>query len=293
MTSLAHRLKPLIKPALAAHRTRSAVRYQSVAQLARADRYRTLLAEKGTLPTFAQVAARVNSQNGEDGILWYIFSLIGMINRTVVEVCAADGIQCNAANLVLHHGWKGLLFDGDKINCRTGQRYYRLCRSDGMTPPQLVHAWITRDNIDQLIAAHGISGSIDLLSLDVDGMDYWVLEAIRCIKPRVIVLEYQDILGPERSVTVPYASDFRARFVNGVPDYAGASLAAFNKLLGARDYRLVGCEPQGYNAFFIHNSEGQASLPTVPVASCFNSERTQRAMQERWANVAHMPWVEV
>ncbi len=72
-----------------------------------------------------------------------------------------------------------------------------------MWPPKLVHAWITTENINALLQAQGVVGEIDLLSLDMDGVDYWVWKAIKCITPRVVVLEYNPVLGPDLSVTVP------------------------------------------------------------------------------------------
>jgi hypothetical protein len=60
--------------------------------------------------------------------------------------------------------------------------------------------------VDSLITANGIKGEIDLLSLDIDGVDYWIWNAIEAISPRVVVAEIQAIWGTEASVTVPYAS---------------------------------------------------------------------------------------
>src|SRR5207244_5656293 len=75
-------------------------------------------------------------------------------------------------------------------------------------PPKLVHAWITAENINSLLQAQGYSGEIDLLSLDIDGVDYWVWKAIECISPRVVVLEYNNALGPDVSLTIPYQASF-------------------------------------------------------------------------------------
>lgn len=212
--------------------------------------YQNLLDTNSQLPNFQDTGFRVFSQNDEDGYLLYIFSLIGTTNRYCVEICAGNGIQCNTANLIINHGWYGLLFDGNQDLIKEGKNFYSQCKDTFCLPPKLIHSWITKDNINQLITDNNFSGEIDLLSLDMDGIDYWIWEAIECITPRVVVLEYQDIWGPDKSVTIPYQPNFVAEFGEYGPDYCGASLSAFVKLGKEKGYRLVGCNKYGFNAFF-------------------------------------------
>jgi len=87
------------------------------------------LAEKGIVLAFGDVEFRNYSQNGEDGILWYVFSLIGTVNKTCVEICAGNGRECNTANLIINHGWTGLLFDGDLDNVETGGDFIESTRT--------------------------------------------------------------------------------------------------------------------------------------------------------------------
>jgi hypothetical protein len=171
-------------------------------------KYQELLRSGAPLPALHDVEFRAYSQTGEDGILLYLFALIGATNRRAVEICAGNGITCNTANLIINHGWHGLLFDGNREQIRFGQRFYAQHEDTFLSPPRLVHAWITRDNVNDLIMQHGFRGEIDLLSLDLDGVDYWIWQAITCIQPRVVVLEFSNMWGPERAVTVPYRSDF-------------------------------------------------------------------------------------
>ena len=76
--------------------------------------YQRMARQGEPLPTFADTQFRSFSQNGEDGILLYIFSLIGMTNRRALEICCGDGIECNATNLIVNHGFDGLLIDGNE-----------------------------------------------------------------------------------------------------------------------------------------------------------------------------------
>ncbi|MDT7541497.1 MAG: hypothetical protein QOE33_1401 [Acidobacteriota bacterium] len=229
-------------------------------------KYQEMVRRKEPLPIFDDVQFRSFSQNGEDGILLYIFSLVGTTNKRVVEICAGDGVECNAANLIINHGWRGLLFDGDEGNISRGRAFYARHKDTWISPPQLVQAWITRDNIDRLISEHGFAGEIDLLSLDIDGNDYWVWEAIECARPRVVVVEHNSFAGPEVSATIPYREDFVAD-VSQSPPYLGATLPAFVKLARRKGYRLVGGERLGFNAFFVRDGLGEVVLPEVEAAA--------------------------
>jgi hypothetical protein len=231
--------------------------------------YQDLLRRGIDLPTFADVEFRCHSQNGEDGILLYIFSLLGTTNRKVVEICAGDGIECNAANLLINHGWSGLLFDGDPEQVARGRAFYASCGNTWVAPPTFVNAWITADGVNGLVGGHGFSGPIDLLSLDVDGNDYWIWKALDCVTPRVVVLEFSGGCGPDVSISMSYQPDFRLDYTVQ-PYRCGASLSAFVKLARAKGYRLVGVQSLGFNAFFVKNGIGDALLPERSAKECYD-----------------------
>ena len=114
-------------------------------------------------------------------------------------------------------------------------------------------AFVNRDNINNLLIENGISGDIGLFSIDIDGNDYWVWEAITCISPRIIVCEYNHIFGPIANVTIPYDPNFirtKAHFSNL---YFGASIGALDKLSKKKGYALVGSNSNSHNAFFVRN----------------------------------------
>jgi hypothetical protein len=247
------------------------------------------------LPAFPDVEFRSYSQNGEDGILLYIFSLLGTTNRKVVEICAGDGIECNAANLIVNHGWQGLLFDGDANQIARGRTFYSTCRTTWSVPPTFINAWLTAENVDALVASKGFAGPIDLLSLDVDGNDYWLWKALSCISPRVVVLEFNGSCGPERSVTMSYQPGFRLD-LNVQPYRCGASLPAFVKLAREKGYRLVGVQSLGFNAFFIRDGLAEKLLPERSARECY--ERTPRlsGWAQSWLDTiltGEQPWEDV
>lgn len=246
-------------------------------------------ASRGVVPRFSDVGFRCHSQFEEDGILLFIFSLIGTTNKIAVEIGAGDGLECMTANLILNHGWWGYLFDAGERNVESGQAFFSNSKDTFLYPPKFTHAWIIAENVNDIICRVGIGGEVDLLSLDIDGMDYWVWKAISCIRPRVFVCETHNIIGPDDALTIPYDPNF----VAATPDYGGASLAAMTKLAQEKGYRLIGTHRYGFNAFFILNEIAADILPTVTPAQCLQDPYTLEARSVRWPKVKDMNWVRV
>jgi len=243
--------------------------------------YRELARRGGELPEFAEVEFRAFSQNGEDGILLYIFSLISAGDRRVVEICAGDGVECNAANLIVNHRWHGLLIDGDAAQVAAGTQFYASCRDTWIAPPSFVHAWITAENVNGIVTAHGVSGECDLLSLDLDGNDYWIWKALDCIQPRVVVLEFNANCGPIDSDAMSYNPDYRIDLTQQ-PYRCGASLPAFVKLGRQKGYRLVGIQSLGFNAFFVRDGVAEQVLPEISPKKCYDRNVRLRTWTPAW-----------
>jgi hypothetical protein len=244
----------------------------------------------GRGPRWADMGFRVFSQADEDGLLLFIFALIGFGPRVCVDFGAATPQGSNTANLFCNWGFTGLLVDGSEEYAERSRRYYASNRDTWLHPPLVKHAWVTAENCNRLIEDSGIKGEIDLLSVDIDGVDYWIWKAITIVQPRVVVIEVQSIWGTDRCVTVPYAPDFR-RPGSGY-EYCGASLPALVKLGHEKGYKLVGTNRYGYNAFFVRTDLAGDTLPEVRAQSCVSHPRAlaQRALQAR--SVTY-PWEEV
>ena len=189
---------------------------------------------------------KVYSQCDEDGILQEIFRRIGTKSRTFVEFGVETGIECNTAKLLLE-GWKGLWLDGSAANVAQIRNTNSQIAEGRL---QAIASFITAENINTLIQQGGLSGEIDLLSIDSDMNDYWVWKASEVVKPRVVVIEYNATLRPPMSLVVPYNP---TQTWNG-SNYFGASLEALTRLGRDKGYRLVGCSFNGANAFFVQES---------------------------------------
>jgi hypothetical protein len=184
---------------------------------------------------------RLASQNQEDGITAALLREGGIVTRRFVEI--GSGLSGgNSAFLAREWGWTGLMVDGHAAMEQVRRRF------PGVTA---VSAWVTRDNINELITANGLAGDVDVFSLDLDGVDYWIWEAMTACSPRIAILEYNSMFGPDRAVTVPYRETFDRHAHHTM--YYGASLTALTRLAARKGYRLVAVEPTGINAFFLRH----------------------------------------
>jgi hypothetical protein len=188
---------------------------------------------------------RVFSQNDEDGIIAEIFSRIATTDRTFIEIGVDNGCECNTLNL-LAQGWRGMWFERNPV--AVAQACRRLSRIIGGNRLRIEQVTVTAENVDRLLRDAALSPPPDLLSIDIDGNDYWVWRAITSLRPRVVIVEYNAVWRPPASVTMKYNPDhvWSEGDVN-----SGASLSALEKLGRDKGYNLVGCCFAGVNAFFV------------------------------------------
>jgi len=236
---------------------------------------------------------RVFSQHREDGVIAYLLDLIGDDIGVFVEFGFAAE-QNNCLNLAVNRGFSGLFMDGAKKKCDSAIEVYKRLGLKGI---QVRNVFIDRDNLDSLIADSQISGEIDVLSLDVDGNDYWFWQSIESISPRVVVIEYNATFGPDAAVTVPYAADFVRYDVHKSGFYHGCSLAAIEQLGERKGYRLVGVDETGVNAFLVR-SDLCKELPTVSAGKCFKDNRgrvkyKKLTRDQQFDKIKDMPFVDV
>ena len=211
----------------------------------------------------------IYSQEGVDGILLHIFSKIGVEQRRFVEIGCGDGRECNTANLSLNLGWSGVLIDADKLKLTSARHFYRRMLQHKCTEVQILDSHLSCENVNGVIAAAGLSGGIDLLSIDIDGNDYWIWKALTVVEPRVVVVEYNASFGPEQTVTVPYDPNFECFKAHPSGFYHGASLAALTKLGAAKGYALVAVESQGVNALFLRRDLAEGVFPELDPSQAY------------------------
>jgi hypothetical protein len=206
---------------------------------------------------------QVSSQFGEDGIIQYLLQRVPTERKIFVEFGVEDYKEANTRFLLQNDGWSGLVMDGSAANVDVIRRdpiYWR-CNLNAQ------QAFITRENINDLLTAHGVTGDIGLLSIDIDGNDYWVWEAITAVQPRIVVCEFNALFGPA-AVTIPYDAAFQRHKAHHTNVYFGASLAALTALAAQKGYSLVAVTSQAVNAFFVRNDVA-ANVPKVSAADAW------------------------
>ena len=191
----------------------------------------------------------VYSQWGEDGIIQYLINSIEIPEKLFVEFGVQDYRESNTRFLLQNNNWSGLVMDSSPEfieRIKNEPLYFRHnLRAEC--------AFIDRDNINDLLERNGIRGDIGLLSVDIDGMDYWVWEAITSINPRIVICEYDSVLGYDRAVVTPYDKSFDRSKAHYSFLYGGSSIVALAILARKKGYSLVGSNSNGVNAFFVRN----------------------------------------
>lgn len=222
--------------------------------------------------TLREAEFSVFSQWGEDGIIQFLLRHVQIENKVFVEFGVQDYVESNTRFLATNNRWSGLVIDGSTDNVERIRRSDFFWRSD----IKALCAFVTRDNINELIRSAGISGDIGLLSIDIDGNDYWVWETIDVVSPRIVVVEYNSRFGAKRMVTVPYDPAFARATAHHSMIYYGASLSALAALGQRKGYELVGCNSAGNNAFFVRR-DCQGSLASLTPADAFVASRFREA----------------
>jgi len=237
---------------------------------------------------------RCHSQFEEDGIILYVLATIGFRTRKVVEMCCGNGSECMATNLILNHGFDGHLFDGDPANVEQARQFFGSRKDCMLYLPRLSSAWITAENVNDLLRDSGAAGEVDFFSLDIDGNDYWVWKAIDAIQPRLLCVETHNVIPGDLSLTIRYRPDFDCWSKEGSEqDYRGVSLAAMRKLCREKGYRMIGSHRHGFNVFFLREDIEPSLFPEVGIEEIHDNHWTRVAQRERWPLVKHMDWVPV
>jgi hypothetical protein len=192
---------------------------------------------------------KVFSQWGEDGLIQYLLHEVKVDRKIFVEFGVENYTESNTRFLLINNLWSGLVIDGgaENIDFIKNDPVYWACNL------KATQAFITRENINELITSNGIKGDIGLLSVDIDGNDYWVWEAITCISPRIVICEYNSLFGPVAKVSTPYRPDFVREKAHFSKVYYGASIAALSELGAKKGYSLVASNSAGNNLFFVRN----------------------------------------
>tara|TARA_A100001011_G_scaffold390132_1_gene472940 strand:- start:817 stop:1611 length:795 start_codon:yes stop_codon:yes gene_type:complete len=188
---------------------------------------------------------KITSQNNEDGIIDYIFSKIPN-DKYFIEI-GFGYYECNSLNLI-KNGWRGKLIDIDLDE--TVALKSNLKKHFPESKIQVINTKVTKNNINELIMKEGLNNKIDFFSLDIDSNDYWVLQSMDLSNVNVLCCEYNNWLGKNQKLTIPYDENFKFND-DGI---WGVSILALNDLLNLKGFSLIAVESSGTNAFFVKNN---------------------------------------
>lgn len=190
-----------------------------------------------------QFEYQVYSQNGEDGIITEIFKRVGTTNKFFVEFGASE--LMNNTTFLLLKEWRGAWIEADPdIVKRIKAKHSSLIRKESLL---VKNAAVTAENVETLFKELEVPKEFDLLSIDIDGNDYWVWKAIENYRPRAVIIEYNAKLRQDVKWVMRYKPDCRWRGTC----YQGASLKSLEILGLEKGYNLVGCDFNGVNSFFV------------------------------------------
>jgi len=210
---------------------------------------------------------KVFSQWGEDGIIQRLVEIIDIKNRTFIEFGVEDFFESNCRYLLMKDNWCGLVIDGSSSNMNRLKGSYFFWKHHLLA----LDAFITRDNINELLARSGFDEDLGILSVDLDGNDYHVLEKITFFRPRILICEYNSVFGATRKISVPYDENFMRTKKHYSNLYWGASLAAMTHLANTRGYSLVGTNTASNNAFYVRNDLLNDRLEALSVEQAYST----------------------
>lgn len=233
------------------------------------------------------------SQNGEDGILRHLFSQIGFGSRLFLEF-GFGPTENNSFRLVWTENFAGTYMDGSEDTVRFFNAATRSC---GIINVRAKSVFLDLDNLNISVGESGLSGEIDLLTIDVDGNDYWFWKGLNCVSARIAVIEYNAAFGPELSVSVPYNSHFDRYREHPSGLYHGASLTALVTLGREKGYSLVGCDSNGVNAFFVRSDCLTKDVNVLSPQEAFrpHKKRLERgfSIDEQYSIIKNLPLITI
>ena len=247
-----------------------------------------------------QYEFKVFSQWGEDGIVQFLVNNLEISSRTFIEFGVEDFSESNCRFLMTKDHWSGYVIDGSPANIQRLRSSYFFWQSI----LNCKASFITRENVAGLLNDSGFDKELGILSVDIDGVDYHVLEALADWRPAILIVEYNDAFGWDRPVSVPYDPTFVRIQKHSSNQYWGGNLPAFCHLAENREYALVGINGVGSNAFFVRRDLLNDIVREVDIASCIrqasfrdsrsaDGELTFLSGQDRARAMADMPLVDV
>lgn len=260
-----------------------------------------LIASRAESNSIRDAEFKVFSQFGEDGIIQYLIRRVGVPPQacSFVEFGVESYEEANTIFLLENNNWRGLIIDGSEEKIRVAQSKPGYWRHNLIARV----AFIDRENINTIIREAGFEGQIGLLSVDIDGNDYWVWESVHVVNPIIVICEYNSVFGKDCAISIPYNPQFTRTQAHCSNLYWGCSLKALEYLADKKGYALVGSNSAGNNAFFVRRDCLQTLKPVTAEEAWVDSQFRESRGQDgrltylqgpsRLAEIRELPVVNV
>lgn len=226
--------------------------------------------EKEILGNIQMAEFKVFSQWGDDGIIQFLINYLDIPREAekFIEFGVENYTEANTRFLLINNNWQGLIMDGSEQNMNEVKQDDIYWRYQLEARP----AFVSRENINDLLKESGMTGEIGLLHIDIDGNDYFVWQAIDVISPIIVIVEYNSVFGSDKPWSIPYNKDFVRTKAHYSNLYWGSSLLSLCDLGGEKGYDFIGCNSNGNNAFFVRRDKRKELKPLTAVQGFVSSK---------------------
>lgn len=230
------------------------------------------------LKSLQEAEFKVFSQWGDDGIIQYLIHHLDIPQKSqnFIEFGVENYTEANTRFLLINNNWSGLVLDSSQENInyiKQDKIYYQY---------DLIaqYAFIDNSNINHIITEAGFKDEVGILSIDIDGNEYWVWEVINVIQPIIVIIEYNAVFGKDQAISIPYQKDFSRNKAHNSGLYFGASLSAFHHLAQQKGYVLVTCTSSGNNAYFVRKDKVNEFVLGASVEGVFTDSKFKESRDE-------------
>ena len=239
---------------------------------------------------------RAYSQWGEDGIIDWLVNQIPGMPEIFIEFGVGNYMESNTRMLCQKYKWRGLVIDG----CEKSIASIRSQEISWQQDLTATNAFIKSNNIDSIFLNEKFSGEIGLLSIDIDGNDYWVWQSITAVDPIIVICEYNGLFGDNLPLTIPYQENFTRTSAHYSNLYFGASIRALIHAGAEKGYDFIGTNKAGNNAFFIRKDKSehlhQIKEKIIHKPNFRESRNVQgilnyKDQQEQYSEIKNMPLI--
>ncbi len=223
--------------------------------------------KKDNILNLKEVEFSVFSQFGEDGIISWLLNNIPDVKKTFLEIGTQDYWESNTRFLLKSKNWKGYLIEGNKVDIEKIKKQ-RIYWQHNL---KAINVYVDKENINLILEQNLEEKEIGILSIDIDGIDYWILKEMNVLNPTIIICEFNSIFGDQHQISVPYDKSFDRKKIHYSKVFFGASINAYKELLKKKGYTFLGTSSSGVNAFFIRNNYKDHILNKIKRIDCYPS----------------------